>query len=60
MFEIFSTVSADNARNISPVTLAFLGDAVYSLYVRERLVLTTNFATGNLQKLASQKVSAHG
>lgn len=60
MFEIFSTVSADNARNISPVTLAFLGGAVYSLYVRERLVLTTNFGTGNLQKLASQKVSAHG
>ena len=60
MFEIFSTVSADNARNISPVTLAFLGDAVYSLYVRERLVLTTNFGTGNLQKLASQNVSAQG
>lgn len=60
MFEIFSTVSADAARNISPVTLAFLGDAVYSLYVRERLVLTTDYGTGNLQKLTSKEVSAHG
>lgn len=60
MFEIFSTVSADNARNISPVTLAFLGDAVYSLYVREKLVLSTDFGTGTLQKLTSSEVSAHG
>lgn len=60
MFDFFTTVSADNARNLSPVTLAFIGDAVYSLYVRERLVLSTHFGTGQLQKLTSQEVSAHG
>ena len=60
MFDFFTTVSADKARNISPVTLAFVGDAVYSLYVRQRLVLTTDYGTGELQKLSSSKVSAHG
>ncbi|MDE6442241.1 MAG: ribonuclease III [Clostridia bacterium] len=60
MFNFFTTVTADNARNLSPVTLAFVGDAVYSLYVRERLVLSTSFSTGTLQKLTSSEVSAHG
>lgn len=60
MFNFFTTVTADNARNLSPVTLAFVGDAVYSLYVREKLVLSTHFGTGTLQKLTSSEVSAHG
>ena len=60
MFDFFTTVTVEQARNISPVTLAFVGDAVYSLYVRERLVLSTDFKTGELQKLASSEVSAHG
>ena len=60
MFDFFTTVTVEQARNISPVTLAFVGDAVYSLYVRERLVLSTDFKTGELQKLASSEVSAQG
>lgn len=60
MFSLFSTISQNQARNLSPVTLAFVGDAVYSLYVRERLVLSTDFSTGTLQKLTSSEVSAHG
>ena len=58
--KFFTTVTVDNARNLSPVTLAFVGDAVYSLYVREKLVLSTDFGTGTLQKLTSTEVSAHG
>lgn len=57
---LFSTISKQQAKNLSPVTLAFVGDAVYSLYVRERLVLSTDFSTGTLQKLTSSEVSAHG
>lgn len=57
---LFSTISNQQARNLSPVTLAFIGDAVYSLYVREKLVLSTDFSTGMLQKLTSSEVSAHG
>lgn len=60
MFSFFTTVSTDKARNLSPVTLAFVGDAVYTLYVRERLVLSRDFTCGRLQKLTSAEVSAHG
>lgn len=60
MFELFTKISERDARNISPVTLAFVGDAVYSLFVREKLVLSSDFSTGELQKLTSKKVSAHG
>ncbi|MDE6613514.1 MAG: ribonuclease III [Clostridia bacterium] len=60
MFDFFTAIPIERARNLSPVTLAFIGDAVYSLYVRERLVLTTSFGTGTLQKLTSAEVSAHG
>ncbi len=60
MFDLFTSISENEARNLSPVTLAFIGDAVYSLYVREKLVLSTDFNTGTLQKLTSAEVSAHG
>lgn len=60
MFNLFTTISKQKAKNLSPVTLAFVGDAVYSLFVRERLVLSTDFNTGTLQKLTSSEVSAHG
>lgn len=56
----FGTVPPGTAKSLSPVTLAFVGDAVYSLYVREKLVLSTDFGTGTLQKLTSSSVSAHG
>ena len=60
MFDFFTVIPVEKARNLSPVTLAFVGDAVYSLYVREKLVLSTDFSTGTLQKLTSVEVSAHG
>lgn len=60
MFDIFTTISERDAQNLNAVTLAFVGDAVYSLYVREKLVISTTFSTGMLQKLTSGEVSAHG
>ncbi len=60
MFDFLTSVPLEKARNLSPVTLAFVGDAVYSLYVRSRLTLSTDFGTGTLQKLTSAEVSAHG
>ena len=60
MSKLFSTLSVQKAKNLSPITLAFVGDAVYSLYVREKLVLSTDFGAGELQKLTSSEVSAHG
>lgn len=60
MFQLFTTLPETQVKNISPVTLAFVGDAVYTLYVREKLVAEHDFSTGTLQKLSSSTVSAHG
>lgn len=54
------TRTRQEARQISPVTLAFLGDAVYSLYVRERLTLENNGKVSSLQRVAAKLVSAKG
>lgn len=45
---------------IHPVTLAFVGDAVYALYVREKLVKAGEDKPGVYQKAASAAVSARG
>lgn len=48
------------ANQINPVTLAFVGDAVYSLYVRERLTLEVGGKSADLQRTAAKIVSAQG
>ena len=45
---------------MNPVVLAFVGDAVYTLCVRQRLALESGEKTGALNRRASEKVSAHG
>lgn len=47
-----------NPDTLSPLTLAFLGDAVFSLFVRERLVCTANRPVGALHNLSVQAVKA--
>nr|MBR6778105.1 Mini-ribonuclease 3 [Clostridia bacterium] len=53
-------MSEQEARQLNPVTLAFVGDAVYSLYVRERLTLEVGGKSANLQRVAAKVVSAQG
>lgn len=60
MFSIRSTIDAQAAKQFNPVTLAFIGDAVYSLYVREKLCFSADYKTAELQKRTCEKVSAHG
>ncbi len=48
------------AAQLNPVALAFVGDTVYSLYVRERLALSGCGKVSQLQKTAAQIVSAKG
>lgn len=60
MLNFFTTVTEQEAKNLNPVTLAFVGDAVYSLFVRQKLVLTSDYSTGTLQKLSAEEVSARG
>lgn len=47
-----------NADSLSPLTLAFTGDAVFSLYIREMLVCDANRPVGDLHKLSVQAVKA--
>lgn len=60
MFTFNTIIPKTTAKTISPVTLAFVGDAVYSLWVREKLVLTADYRSADLQKHASAYVSAKG
>ena len=60
MVKFNDKMSEPRARGMNAVTLAFIGDAVYSLYVRETLVFAADYKTGTLQKLSSERVSAKG
>ncbi len=46
------------ALNVSPIVLAFVGDAVYSLFVREKLTFETDYKSGELNKLSTLRVNA--
>ncbi len=58
MFHLGEVMDKNKATNLSAVTLAFVGDAVYSLFVRERLTFTSDFKTGVLSNLAIKEVRA--
>ena len=51
-------ISEAQARQYSPLTLAYLGDGVYELLVRETLVLQENRPNGKVHREALQFVSA--
>ncbi len=55
---ICTPLSEKEARLYSPLTLAFLGDAVYSLLVRNMLSLEANKPTGKLHKQSIKYVNA--
>ncbi len=55
---ICTPLSEPEARMYSPLTLAFLGDAVYSLLVRNMLTITANKPTGKLHKDSIKYVNA--
>lgn len=60
MFTQREILTEKEAAQLSPVTLAFVGDAVYSLYVRERLTLENGGRVSDLQRVAAKVVSAQG
>ena len=47
-----------SAAQYSPLTLAYLGDGVYELFVREHLLLKANKSNGKLHQEALKYVSA--
>ncbi len=58
MFKLCEIMDKQKANNLNPIVLAFVGDAVYSLYVRKRLTFESDFKTGELNKLATSEVNA--
>lgn len=58
MFNFDDKISISKAKLINPIVLAFVGDAVFSLFVRSKLVNLHDFKTGELNKLATSEVNA--
>ncbi len=58
MFSLGEKMDKIKANNLSPVVLAFVGDAAYSLFIREKLVFQSDYKSGELNKLAIKSVRA--
>lgn len=52
-------LSAKDAQQLNSLVLAYVGDAVQSLYVRQKLATSCDCKAGELHKLASKVVNAH-
>ena len=55
---LFDAAPQVDIRELSPLSLAFVGDAVLELLVRQRLVETTRLLPGKLHAVATRYVSA--
>ena len=50
MFDISQKITTTQAKLMNPVVLAYIGDAVHSLYVREKLAFNSDAKSGALNK----------
>lgn len=50
----------EEVKRNDPVVLAYIGDSLYDLYVRCRLIFTGNYKAGDLHKMSVKYVCAHG
>jgi len=53
-----NAMTKDAARQLSPLTLAYIGDAVYELMVREHLLMSGKGPAGNMHRTAVGLVCA--
>ncbi len=58
--QIEEPLDRERARQMNPVVLAFVGDAAYTLCVRTKLACEHGCKTGELNRFATEKVSARG
>lgn len=58
MFDIEQKLKAEEARQINPVVLAYVGDGVHTLYVREKLAYSSTAKSGELNKREAKIVCA--
>ena len=59
MFGVEEKLSVAETKQINAVVLAFVGDAVYSLYVRNRMAACYKGRPADFQRTAGSVVSAH-
>ena len=57
-FNFTTPISREEALKFHPMTLAFIGDAVQSLYARTRISLSSSSKTGVLHKEVTKVVKA--
>lgn len=55
---MLNKLTETEAKQYSPLTLAYLGDAVYEIYVRQKIVLDANMPKNKLHLAAVDKVKA--
>lgn len=58
MFRFGEVIDKQKVNNMNPIVLAFVGDAVYSLFVREKLTCFSDYKVSELNKLATSEVKA--
>lgn len=58
MFNLNDKLSKNTAKQLSPITLAFIGDAVYTLFVREKIVFEKELKGSELNRKTSAVVKA--
>lgn len=51
-------MTEEQAEQLNPLVLAFIGDSVETLYVRSRLVFKSDMKTGGLHKQAAKIINA--
>ena len=55
---IASPMDEQEAKSLNPLVLAYIGDAIYEVYIRKYLILTQNTLVNQLHKSATSFVNA--
>lgn len=58
MFNLEETVPKSTAKYMNPIVLAYIGDAVYTLYVREKMAFYGDLKVSILHKKVNEEVRA--
>lgn len=58
MFNLGDKIDKNKALSLNSLVLAFVGDAVYNLYVKEKIALSCDFKVGEQNNLAKNEVNA--
>ncbi|MEG1527939.1 MAG: ribonuclease III domain-containing protein [Clostridia bacterium] len=57
--QFFQTTSNENATLLNPLVLAFVGDAVQTLFIRAKLATSTDYKAGELHRQTAMQVKSH-